>query len=57
MIVSKYVFVLCVHLGTVYLTFKCKIFTESVLKYTCILNFFWKKWKNVRKSKVLKNYT
>ena len=43
--VSKYVFVLCVHLGTVYLTFKFKIFTESVLKYTCILNFFWKNEK------------
>ena len=41
--VSKYVFVLCVHLGTIYLTFKCKIFTESVLKYTYILNFFLKK--------------
>ena len=43
--VSKYVFVLCVDLGIVYLTFKCKIFTESVLKYTCILNFFWKNEK------------
>ena len=38
--VSKYVFVLCVRLGTIYLTFYCKLFAESVLKYTYILNFF-----------------